>query len=35
VDRAIAQAVATVNAPALTGLYQTKLGGNTQLATIR
>jgi UrcA family protein len=35
VDRAIAQAVATVNAPALTGLYQTKLGGNTQLASIR
>ncbi len=35
VDRAIAQAVAKVNAPALTGLYQTKAGGNTQLASIR
>ncbi len=34
-DRAIAQAVAAVNAPALTGLYQTKVAGNTQLATNR
>ena len=34
VDRAIAQAVAAVNAPALTGLYQNKIGGRTQLASI-
>jgi UrcA family protein len=34
-DRAIAQAVSIVNAPALTGLYQGKVGGNTQLASIR
>lgn len=34
-DQAIAQAVAKVNAPALTGLYRAKVGGNTQLASIR
>ena len=33
VDRAIAQAVAKVDAPALTGLYQAHAHGNTQLAT--
>jgi UrcA family protein len=35
ITKATADAVAAVNAPALTGLYQAKVGGNTQLATVR
>ncbi len=33
--KATGDAVAAVNVPALTGLQQSKLGGNTQLASIR
>ncbi len=33
--KAMADAVAAVNAPALTGLYQAKIGGSTKLASIR
>ena len=35
ITNATANAVAAVNVPALTGLYETKVGGNTQLAAIR
>ena len=35
ITKAAADAVAAVNAPALSGLYQAKVGGNTQLASIR
>jgi UrcA family protein len=33
--KAVSDAVAAVNAPALTGLYQAKVGGATKLASIR